>query len=66
MNSTCGDSGCGYKTLIYGLSCWQGFSGSDFTQRPHSSSFLGLPYRILYMNPNSSSLCWAEFYWAFK
>ena len=27
-----------------------------FTQRPQSSSFLGLPYRILYMNPKKELL----------
>ena len=26
------------------------------TQRPHSSSFLGLPYRTLYMNPKKELL----------
>ena len=27
-----------------------------FTQRPHSSSFLGLPYKILYMHPKKELL----------
>ena len=30
--------------------------GFGFTDRPHSSSFLGLPYRILNMNPNKELL----------
>ena len=34
-------------------------------QRPHSSSFLGLPYRVLYMNPNKELLwgLWVCYHW---
>ena len=34
----------------------QGLNGLGFTHRPHSSSFLGLPYRILSMNPQKELL----------
>ena len=34
-----------------------GFEGVEFTHRPHSSSFLGLPCRILHMN-HKKELLW--------
>ena len=33
-----------------------GFVIYQYTQRPHSSSFLGVPYRILNMNPQKELL----------
>ena len=37
--------------------CCEPLLGKLSTQRPQSSSFLGLPYRILYMNPKKE-LVW--------
>ena len=45
-----GPSRPGGNSGVYGLGFIVGFRGLGFTHRPLSSSFLGLPYRVLNIN----------------
>ena len=45
-----------FRETCLGSGRVEGFQGLGFTQRPLSSSFLGLPYRILNINHNKQLL----------
>ena len=56
-----GVQGLGFRRFRTGVRALRVAGGGvsrvcGFTQRPQSSSFLGLPYRILYMNPKKELL----------